>query len=287
MRVTHLYRQLDRVEIDLELVNWDGQKQRELRVAFPINLDSALISYEVPFGTVELGKDELDFSLLPYEPYPQNINLSSNGFEHPLSFREAINWIDASSNKYQPFGCLAASDSSLHLFKDESPNPVSYPVLQHVLLCTRKSGGWNPEYWLTQQGNHRYRTALYPHKGNWRSRYRDGIAFNYPLVAFVAAEGGGAGGPSLLPTAEFLRLEPANLIVTAMKKAEDDEGVVIRFYESEGCQVHVKLRLFQPIKQAWRTNLIEDEEEPLRPTGDGSIQFLVKPWEIVTLKVAI
>ena len=60
-----LYRQLDRAEIDLELVNWDGQKARELRVAFPINLDSARTSYEVPFGTVEMGKDELDFSLLP------------------------------------------------------------------------------------------------------------------------------------------------------------------------------------------------------------------------------
>jgi alpha-mannosidase len=72
-----------------------------------------------------------------------------------------------------------------------------------------------------------------------------------------------------------------------MKKAEDDEGVVVRFYEAEGCEVHAHLRLFRPIKQAWKTNLIEDEEQPLAPGGDGSIQFLVKPWEIVTLKMII
>jgi hypothetical protein len=233
-----------------------------------------------------MGKDELDFSLLPNDPYTA-FSPSSNGAEHPLTFREAINWIDASSEKYQSFGCLVASDSTVHLFKDESPNPVSYPLLQHVLISTRKSLAWLPDYWLTQPGDHRYRMALYPHQGNWRSRYRDGIAFNYPLLAFVASEGGGTGGPSLLPTAEFLRLEPANLILTAMKKAEDDEAVVVRFYEAEGCQALAKLHLFQPVKQAWKTNLIEDEEQPLTPAGDGSIQFLVRPWEIVTLKVVV
>jgi alpha-mannosidase len=129
--------------------------------------------------------------------------------------------------------------------------------------------------------------ALYPHKGDWRSRYRDGIAFNFPLQAFVAPEGGAAGGPSLLPTAGFLNLEPANLILTAMKKAEDDDGVVVRFYEAEGCQVQASLRFLQPIKQAWKTNLIEDEEQALTPSGDGSIQILVKAWEIVTLKLRV
>ena len=70
----------------------------------------------------------------------------------------------------------------MHLFKDESPYPVSYPVLQHVLISTRLSQAWNPDYWLTQPGNHRYRLALYPHKGNWRLRYRDAIAF----IALIA-----------------------------------------------------------------------------------------------------
>ena len=281
-----LYHQLDRMEVDLKLVNWDGQKERELRVAFPINLDTARTSYEVPFGTVEMGRDELDFSLLPSSSKSW-FSSSYNGAEHPLTFREAINWIDASSEDYQSFGCLAAADCTVHLFKDESPYPVSYPVLQHVLISTRLSQAWNPDYWLTQPGDHQFRMALYPHQGDWRLRYREGIAFNFPLQAFVAPEGSAAGSQPLPPHAGFLNLEPTNLILTAMKKAEDDDGVVVRFYEAEGCEAQAHLRFFQPIKQAWKTNLIEDEEQPLTPGEDGSLQIPVKPWEIVTLKLRV
>ena len=61
----HLYHGLPRVDVETEILGWDGQRDRELRVVFPINLDDARLSYEVPFGTVEIGKDELDFSPAP------------------------------------------------------------------------------------------------------------------------------------------------------------------------------------------------------------------------------
>jgi len=283
----HLYSRLDRLEIEFEVMNWDGQKERELRVVFPINLDHAQLSYEVPFASVEIGNDEIDFSPLPPSPDSQ-FNADRYGGNKPLRFRESINWIDASSPGNLGFGCLAASDCTVHLFKDETSNPVSYPVLQHVLLSTRKSLAWNPDYWCTQEGSHHYRTALYPHAGNWRMRYRDGIAFNYPLMALTLSEG--AEAPSrvnLLPTSlEFLRLEPANLILTSMKKCEDDEALVLRFYEAEGRAVHAIIRLFRPIKKAWKTSLIEDEPEPMSISADGSLKFPLKLWEIVTLKIA-
>ncbi len=193
-----LYHQLDRVEIDVDLRDWDGTPSRELRVAFPINLPHDFrLSYEAPFGTVEMGKDELDFSLLP--PLVRgSFNSTLNGGEWPLPFREAINWIDASSDRFQRFGCLAASNCSVHLFADQTDNPVVYPVLQHALLSTRKSIAWNPEYSFTQAGDHSFRMALYPHGGGWRERYREGIAFNFPLLAFVAS--GKAEGEKPLPS---------------------------------------------------------------------------------------
>jgi alpha-mannosidase len=280
-----LYAKLDRLEMDVDVLDWDGAKARELRVAFPINLpDSFRLSYEVPFGTVEMGKDEMDFSLLPWgEPIHR---LTSYGGDHTLPFREAINWIDASSDRFGQYGCLAASNCTVHLFKDQTDNPVSYPLLQHVLLCSRKSQAWSPEYWFTQEGSHHFRMALYPHRGGWRARYRDGIAFNYPLIAFVADEARNAGA-SLPPSGAFLSLEPSNLIVTAMKKSEDDDSLALRFYEAEGSAVRAHLRLGRPIRQAWRTNLIEEEPAAIPVTSGGTVEFDVGPWEIVTLRLAV
>ncbi len=281
----HLYKGLPRLDVETEILGWDGQKDRELRVAFPINLDDARLSDEVPFGTVEMGKDELDFTLLPPDVDTQFVP-SIYGGDKPLRFREAINWIDASSEAYQKAGCLVASDCTVHLFRDETTNPVSYPVLQHALLSTRKSLAWNPEYWYSEKGDHRYRTALMPHQGDWRLRYRDAIAFNYPLIAFVGEQQpqSGAGMPV---EKSFLRLEPVNLIMTAMKKSEDGNHVVLRFYEAEGFETDARIHLSRPIRNAWKTSLIEENQAPLMPNEDGSLSLKIQPWEIATLKVEV
>ena len=278
----HVYDQLDRLDIDLEILDWDGAAARELRAVFPINLDDARFSYEVPFGTVEIGKDELDFSLLPPDRFTQ-FSPKNYGGDHPLAYREAINWIDASSPHYLGSGCLTASDITVHLFRDETADPVSYPVLQHVLLSSRRSLAWNPEYSFTQPGDHRYRVSLLPHGGDWRSRYRQGVGFNYPLAAFARF-----AGTVKPPAAEsYLRLDPSNLVLTAMKRSEDDERIVLRFYEAEGNESRAQIRLSKPVRQAWRTSLIEEDQEALQPLADGRLELAVRPWEIVTLKIAV
>jgi alpha-mannosidase len=280
----HLYDELDRIDIDVEILKWDGAKSRELRVAFPLNLDEARLSYEVPFGTVEMGKDELDVSLLPSRAdsqfFPENY-----GGDHALAFREAINWIDASSPNFARAGCLAASDSTVHIFRDETDTPVSYPVLQHVLLSDRKSLAWNPEYWYSQEGDHRYRMALLPHGGSWRLRYRDAIGFNYRLIAFVGPAGAEGGAAS--ESQSFLDLYPRNLVLTAMKKSEDDDRIVVRFYEAEGNATVAHIKLDAPIRRAWKASLIEEDEEPIEPLADGTVRCAVGSWEIVTLKFAV
>jgi alpha-mannosidase len=281
-----IYSPLDRVEMDVEVQNWDGTRSRELRVAFPINLPQDFrLSYEVPFGTVEMGKDELDFSLLPPK-VRGSFNSRYDGGDWPLPYREAINWIDASSDRYQKFGCLAASNCTVHYFADQTENPVGYPVLQHVLISTRRSHAWDPIYYFTQAGNHSMRTALYPHRGGWRERYRDGIAFNYPLIAFMASGDVASGNPGTA-WGEFLRLEPENLIMTALKKSEDDNSLALRFYEAEGRFTHAHVRLAQPILKAWRTNLIEEEPQPIAVNSQGGLDVQIQPWEIVTLRLAV
>ncbi|MDQ2775848.1 MAG: glycosyl hydrolase-related protein, partial [Acidobacteriota bacterium] len=234
----------------------------------------------------ERGKNELDFSLLPPDNDTQ-FSPQNYGGDHALAFREAINWIDASSPNYLSSGCMAASDTTVHLFRDETDKPVSYPMLQHVLLSTRKSLAWNPEYWLTQAGDHRYRMSLLPHHGDWRLRYREAIGFNYPLTAFIGTPEATSKEAALPGTGNTLRLDPPNLILTAMKKSEGDDHITIRFYEAEGNASQARIQLSKSIRQAWKTNLIEEDEEALHPIDNGTLEFAVGPWEIVTIKVSV
>ncbi|MEI8202570.1 MAG: PA14 domain-containing protein [Bacteroidota bacterium] len=241
------------------------------------------ISYEIPFGAVDYNKDEVDFSQFPdnveSQFYPQLY-----GAVNKLPYREALNWVNVSTGTYKGYGCMFASDITVHLFEDQTSNPVNYPVVQHVLLSSRKSLAWNPEYWFDQKGNHKYRMAMYFHDGNWRMRYRDGMAFNYPLIAFVATENN-ASKNSLEDKSCFVSAEPSNIIITSIKQSEDGKGTVVRFYEAEGKKCNAHLKMLKPIKEAFKTNLLEYEPLSLPLETDGSLIIGVKPWEIITLYI--
>src|SRR5579885_3236705 len=71
--------------------------------------------------------------------------------------------------------------------------------------------------------------TLYPHAGTWREALtvRRGCELNYPLLALPVDKHEGA-----LPAVHgFVQIQPEDVVLTAMKKAEDDGSLVVRFYE--------------------------------------------------------
>jgi alpha-mannosidase len=82
----------------------------------------------------------------------------------------------------------------------------------------------------------------------------------------------------------FLQVQPENVVLTAVKKAEDDDTLILRFYEWAGKETDVKLQLPTGAQTASETDLME------RVTGtlsiqDGAITIHTKPYEIKTVKV--
>ena len=272
------------LNIEAYVLNWTGEKAKELRIVFPLNMDKTCnTTYDVPFGRVEIDRgDNVDFSWLP-DNYECQFYPANYGRKY-LPFREALNWVDVSTGTYKGNGCLFASDMTVHLFRDETTNPVDYPVVQHVLLSTRESFGWNPKYSFTQAGSHSYRMALYLHNGNWRYAQKEGLAFNNPLTAFS----GKVSIPAIatLPASlSFLKVEPANIVVSTLKKAEDGNGSIVRFYETEGKFAKAKLTGFKPFSKVSLTNMLEYDELTLPVNADGSVEISVKPYEISTIRI--
>jgi alpha-mannosidase len=110
---------------------------------------------------------------------------------------------------------------------------------------------------------------------------RRGYEFNYRLHALqVEAHEG------LLPAQQsFVEFQGSNVVLTALKKAEDGDGLVMRFYEWAGQNGEVHIRLPQGSTKAQITNLLEDSQGvPLALAGD-QITVPVHPYEIVSVHV--
>jgi alpha-mannosidase len=269
--------------IESDIINWTGEKEKELRIVFPVNMDKSFrTSYEIPFGTVEMGRDEIDYSYLPDNHETQFRDLYAR---KDLPFREAVNWVNVSTGNYKGNGCLFASDMTVHLFRDETSEPVDYPVVQHVLLSSRKSLAWNPDYWFTQAGTHSYRMALYPHEGNWRFAYKDGLAFNSPLQVFSGKGKEPTSNVSLPLSESLISITPSNIIVSALKQGEDGDGLFIRFYEAEGRYTKAIINGFKTFTKVYLTDMLEYNIRELPVQTNGTVEISVKPWEIINIKI--
>ncbi len=150
-----------------------------------------------------------------------------------------------------------------------------------VLSADGVSGPLVPTPNAQELGEHTYRYSVYPHGGDWRKAqiHRRGFETSQPLSSFQLDR---------RPLAEEYRgmtLEPDNLVLSALKKAEDDDALIIRFFETCGKSCTAKLNLPDQVGSVKSTNLLEQEEEPL-VIRRGCVEKKVAPFEIVTLKLS-
>lgn len=132
-----------------------------------------------------------------------------------------------------------------------------------------------------------FRYSLYPHEGDWRqaTSYKHALEFNTDLDAMQLQNG------IKTPLKRyFLKIEPENVVLSALKRAEDGEGVILRFYETKGEETDARITLFREPKAVKTVNMLEEEDEgvkkELKKEGER-IEVTLKPFEIVTLKIQI
>jgi alpha-mannosidase len=79
-------------------------------------------------------------------------------------------------------------------------------------------------------------------------------------------------------------VDAANVIIEAIKQAEDEQGIIVRLYEAAGASATVSLVCGFKISGAVATNLMEEGNAPLQVKG-STIVFDIRPFEIFTLKL--
>jgi alpha-mannosidase len=282
------YHALDRIDVEIAFYNWIGEKSREYRMMLPVNAKpDALIAYEVPMGVVEVGRSEVEGAVTDapvYEGYREDglyvrgpAYLDRCADVHP---REVQNWISAVGDE---FAVTMSSSVAVADYIDPSTSVAPYPILQPILLASRRSchGKGN---WYLQGGEHHYRFSIFSHAADWRAGRQPATAANHDLRAVVDAPP--LPSANLPPSHSFASVSADNLVITALKKAEDDDSVVVRLVDMEGKDAEATVRLSFPVQAAEHTNMIEEEGTAVS-VQDGALPVQVGHHAIETYKVTV
>ena len=242
-----VYSGVPRVDVKMQ-ADWH-EKHILLKVAFPLSAHNEKATFEIPYGSIE-------------RPTTRRTPAEQAEFEVP-----ALRWADISDGK--------------HGFSLLNDCKYGYDAKGNVLrLSLLRSPAWPDPH--ADEGHHDFTYSLYPHGGSWREAQsvRRGYELNYPPFAMQSDKHQG----TLPAEHSFVQVEGDNVVLTAMKKAEDDDALILRFYEWAGKESNVRLQLPPGAQSASETDLMEKPTGKL-PVQNGAVSVPTKPYEIKTVRV--
>jgi alpha-mannosidase len=235
--------------VDVRMIAEWHEKHILLKVGFPLSAHNQKATFEIPYGSIE-------------RPTTRNTPAELGKFEVP-----ALQWGDISDAK--------------HGFSLLNDCKYGYDAKGNVLrLSLLRSPEWPDPH--ADEGRHEFTYSLYTHPGTWKEAetVRRGYELNYELLAIEARKHPGA----LKDEHSFFEVEAQNLVMTAVKKAEDDGSLILRFYEWAGIESDTKIALPPGAQSASETDLMERPTGNLALQGDG-VTVHTKPYEIKTIRV--
>jgi len=199
-------------------------------------------------------------------------NLHSNTSWDQARFEVcAHKWVDVSEGGY---GVALLNDCK-----------YGHDSMDDMISLTLLRSPWAPDP-EADAGVHHFSYALLPHLGDFQAEtvVREAYAFNIPLhlVKMTAVPGEPTGFSPV--TGGFCRVSEPNVVIEAVKKAEEDDAVILRLYESGKIRTNVTVHFSLQLKRIAECNLMEVEDKVL-VCGENSVSLQLLPFEIKTLKV--
>jgi alpha-mannosidase len=253
-----LYRDIPRIDFATD-ADWQ-ERQTLLKVAFPVTVQSARATYDVQFGNLER---------------PTHWNTSWDWARFEVCGHK---WADLSEGDY---GVSLLSDSK-----------YGWDIKGNVMRLTLLKGGVYPDP-DADRGRHRFAYALYPHAGDWRQAetVQRSYEFNVPVLAARTRLEDVPEGSALPASLSLAAPDVPNLIIETIKKAEDDDALIVRFFETYGQRGPASLTFARPVQSAVEVNLMEEETPETQAqtlsVAGSRVAFTYTPYEIKTLKVRL
>ncbi|MCE5259746.1 MAG: glycosyl hydrolase-related protein [Chloroflexi bacterium] len=192
------------IELDVD-IDWHEQLKM-LKLAFPLAVKAPRVTAAAPYGAVER---------------------QPNGEEEPCQA-----WIDLSGDGAKGLMGLSLVTDSKYGY-DALGNELRLSLLRSPIYAFHDPRKIIPgvDYHFTDQGQQSVHCLLLPHAGAWQTAQPDRQSFELlePLQTRTAL-------PHLgnVDALSLLQVEPANIVLSVVKLAEDSKQLLVRGYETSG-----------------------------------------------------
>lgn len=232
--------------IDFEThLDWQ-ERQQLLKVGFNVDVRTVEATYDIQFGNAK-------------RPTHWNTSWDKARFESV-----GHQWVDLSETGY---GVSLLNDSK-----------YGHDIKDSTMRLTLVTGAIDPDP-NADRGEHTFTYSLLPHKGSY-------------LDARTAEEAWDLNNPSRIFEGENLDVEPflkvaseGTVFIDAFKKADSEEGYVIRLHDHTGGRRQVRLDLLFDAQTITETNLVEKKLGESQVIQNNQLEFTLNPFEIKTFLV--
>ncbi len=242
----------DRLEWDVSL-NW-STPETLLKVIFPLAVTNQNATYDLGLGAIQRSVDTADLYEVPAQQWADLTDAQNN---------YGVSILDDCK-----YGWDKPDDHTLRLTVEHTPAVGG----SYVYAATNGFG------------SQRLTFALMGHTNDWRSGQSPFTAarLNQPLQAFQTTSHAGILGG----TFSFLTCDNSNVMVKAIKKAENSNEIMVRLQELTGQTQTVQLTGVTAITSARQVNGAEDPVASLTPVN-GKLTVSLTPYQPLTLALTL
>jgi len=222
-----------------------------LKATFPVDIHSSNATYDIQFGNLE-------------RPTHSNTSWDAAKFEVC-----AHKWADLSETGY---GVSILNDCK-----------YGYSIEDNIMKISLLKASAYPST-IGDRGHHSFTYSLYPHTGDFieGKTVLEGYLLNTPLEASRIDKTSG----SINDCYSLISSDSENVIIETIKKAEDDDGVIVRIYETYNKKSNAVISAGFNFKKVYLCDLMENIIQEIGHE-ERNVKLKVKNFEIITLKFEI
>ena len=222
------------------VVEWK-ERQKILKTAFSVDIRGVFARYDIQEGNI-------------VRPITRNTSWEAAKFEVV-----AHKWAELSETGY---GVALLNDCK-----------YGYDIKEDTIRLSLLKSATDPDY-NADYGTHEFTYSLYPHKEEWYESGLEEEAFdlNSPVTVLE--------GETVFSDNSLVSFDKPNIVVDALKKAENEEAFILRFHEFTGRRNEINIDTKLNFNSWCEADLMEN---PIEAWKTLPVKVKVKPYEIKTI----